>query len=182
MKTYIKLIKEDWKELSKLPKLSAEDIAKVNEPERMYLYAFNGYFEILYTYKIDQLSLKINKENDNLFLLAICKNNFELIEYLIANGFDIHYKNNYGSNAYLYAALNGHIETLKYLESRGLDIHLKNIYGSNAYLLAAYNCNIETLKHLESCGVYIHLINNDGANAYLLAAYNGHIEILKHLE
>ncbi len=55
MKTYIKLIKENWKKLSKLPKLFAEDIAKVNEPEKMYLYAFYGYLDILYTYNIEQL-------------------------------------------------------------------------------------------------------------------------------
>jgi ankyrin repeat protein len=142
MEVYIRLIKGSLIQLSKLPKLYVEDIAKVDEPERMYLYAFYGYLEILYTYNIEQLSLKLIKGND-LFILAIYKSNFELIEYLIANGFDIHNKYSYGCNVYLLASCFNNIKLMEYLESHGLDVHSTNQCGSTAYLLAVYNGHIK---------------------------------------
>ncbi len=99
MEVYIRLINSSLIQLSKLPKLYVEDIAKVKEPERMYLYAFYGYLDILYTYNIEQLSLKLINGND-LFLFAIYKSTFELIESLIANGFYIH--NNYCIGSIVY--------------------------------------------------------------------------------
>ena len=53
---YIKNFKNNWDKLAKLPKLSVEDIAKVNEPEQMYLYAYYNYIKELRKYNSDCLS------------------------------------------------------------------------------------------------------------------------------
>ena len=82
MERYESLIRTNWRELKKLPKLSVEDIAKVDEPMIMYLYAFYGHLDIMDTYDFDQLSITINEQNDNLILISVYFENIELLEYL----------------------------------------------------------------------------------------------------
>ncbi len=126
MEAYIKNIKYSWYNLTKLPKLNRTDIAKVNEPMRMYLYAFYGYFNMLNKYNLEQLSITINYPGDNLMLLAIYikKNNIKLIEYLESQGLDIHYKNKDNLNTYLCAIQMNKIKLIHYLENRGINIYI----------------------------------------------------------
>ncbi len=116
MNVYIYSIKYYWEQLSKLPKLSVKDIAKVDEPIRMYCYACYGYLEMLNNYDFSQLSLKFSSNGNNLLFMAAYFGNIKLIKYLVIRGFNIYLKNNYNENVFLKALYNKdvNIKTLKY--------------------------------------------------------------------
>jgi ankyrin repeat protein len=177
---YILNIKESWKSLKKLPKLSQEQIKLIpDDLVQMYLYAFYFYPEI-YTYSLEKLKRFINSSNDSLCLLGSHNGFIELLEYLEGKGFDINYKNNYGFNAYLVASSEGQIKVMEYLESKGFNIHYKNYYEENAYSLASYNGKIKVIKYLDSKGFDINSTNTNGTNAYLLAVDS--VNILKYYD
>ena len=151
---YISHLKYSWYYLIKLPKLNLRDIAKVDEPMRMYFYAYYGYFNMLNKYNSAQLSIKINDNGDNLMLLAIYieRNNIKLIEYLESRGFDIHYKIKNNNNIYLCAIYKGNIKLIKYLENRGLNKYLeyKDIFNNinNSYEFAIMYEHLRIAKKL----------------------------------
>ena len=182
MERYELLIKTSWSKLKKLPKLSVEDIAKVKEPVRMYLYAFYGHLDIMDTYDFDQLSIKINEKNDNLFLMAVYSENIELLKYLESRGLDINYKNKINWNAYICAVKINNIKIMDYLESRGIDIHILDNNGNNAYLDAIKIGDTKLLEYLKNRGIDIHILDKNGNNAYLLAAKYGNTLVMDYLK
>ena len=185
MEKYIKLIKKNWSELKKLPKLYVEDIIKVDEPMRMYLYACYGYLEMLNNYDFAQLSITINENNDNLLLLAAYFLNIELIEYLENMGLNINYTNNNGLNTYLIAVMLENIEFMEYLKNKYINIYHKDKYNDNAYLYAIRIGNFKVIKYLEKNGFYYYqqnIVNNTDNNAVFFAVCYGHLKIVKHLE
>ena len=180
---YLYNITNGWKMLKEMPKLKAKDISNYDEPYRMYLYTYYGYIKELRKYDLESLSLIINDNNDNLFLLAAYVGNIKIMKYLESVGVNINHKNVYKLSAYLTAVYNGNIKSMKYLEQNGADIHHIDYQKCNAYLFAVEQNNLKIMKYLESRGLNIHLIDRIGLNAYLITGFcNVDIKIMKYLE
>ena len=184
MNIYIYSIKYYWDQLSKLPKLSVEDISKVDEQEQMFLYAYYNHFDIIRKYNLNELSKQFNSNGENLLLMAAYFNNIKLIKYLVIRGFNIYLKNNNNENVFLKALYNKevNIKTLKYLESLGINIYSLNIIKANAYLVIADISNIKILKYFETRNFNIYLKNKYNQTAYKIALYRNNLKIIKHLE
>jgi ankyrin repeat protein len=180
---HIYSINYNWGELPELPKLSMEDIAKVDEPVQMYLYAYYNHFGIMRKYNLNEL-IKTNHIGDNLLLMAAYFGNIKLIKYLIIRGINIYFKNYYNENLFLRALYNKdvNIKTLQYLESIGVNIYSLNINKANAYLAMVDKSNIKILKYLETRNFNIYLKNKYNQTAYKIAIHRNNLKIIKHLE
>ena len=132
----------------------------------------------------------------------------ETIEYLVNNGVDIHYKNDYllvwaseqgytdivrylilhgadfrtdHHSALCLAAKNGHLGVVKLLVEFGADINNnKEIYQGNHSILslACENGHLNLVTYLVSVGADIHANNN---YPLIAAAKGGHLDIIKYL-
>ena len=152
-------------DFKKLPKLSIKDIQKYNEPYKMALLFFYGYYSMYKKYELVDLNRYINKcIRIDLFLLMATCGNIKEIKYLVSKGINIHKCYSSGVNAYLITVNSGNIKLMKYFESIGVNIHKKTIFGNNAYLIATYKGNIRLMKHLEKKGINIYLRNSSGYN------------------
>jgi predicted Fe-Mo cluster-binding NifX family protein len=148
---YINYICNDWSKLKYLPKLELEEIEKLTDDIiKMYLFCYYMYFDQLDKYDLLNLKMPINKNNDNLYLMASFGGHVEVMEYLENKGVDTTIKNNHGNNAYLMASQGGQIKVMKYLEMKGFDINVENNYGSNAYSLAYKKGHSKVIEYLEN--------------------------------
>jgi ankyrin repeat protein len=185
MDIYISNIRYNWESLAKLPTLTQEDIAKVNEPERMYLYVYYGYLNELRNYSPTQIKTLIG--TNNIFLLAAFRNNLNIMKYLYTklNNKFIRYNNKDGMNAYFVASSYGHIKIIKYLDSKNYKIKRHNSFYNNSYLLAILSGNLKLIKYFENSDRIrntIYKINKLGYNPYLQAIKTGNLKIIKYLE
>jgi ankyrin repeat protein len=92
-------------------------------------------------------------KDKNLYILltyASLYGNYELVEFLLDEGVDIHTQDN---AALEYAAEYGHLEIVKLLLDRGADIHTNNDY---ALRYASRNGHLEVVKLLLDRGANIH--------------------------
>ena len=177
MEAYIKNIKYSWYNLTKLPKLNRTDISKVDEPMRMYLYAFYGYFNMLNKYNLAQLSITLNLNEDNLMLLAIFikRNNIKLIEYLESRGLDIHYKSRDNINTYLCAIQMNNIKLINYLENKGIHIYI-NCNNLTSYEFAIrYSLKYNNLRIVKK-------INKNHNHKYKLFYYADTIFVARQIK
>jgi ankyrin repeat protein len=180
---HINYICNNWSNLKYEPKLELNEIEKLTDNIiKIYLFCYYGYIDQLYKYDLLNLKMPINKNNDNLYLLASYCGHIKVMEYLENKGVDEKIKNNNGNNAYLFASWGGHIKVMEYLENKGFDITIKNKDGKDAYLLASYCGHIKVMEYLENKGFDITIKNNNGNNAYLLASWGGHIKVMEYLE
>lgn len=103
--------------LKKLKKLniSKEEIAKYDEPQRMYIYCYFGYFkELCESIKYFK---SFNSFISELSLIAAYTGNTKILKYLIKNNYlDMNITDiSYNSNCFLIATRKGHIKFLKIL-------------------------------------------------------------------
>ena len=184
MDNYIVALKKyEWIKLKKLPVPTTEQIKSIdNDCIRMYLYCYYGYSDF-YNYKKKKLLNRyINKNKDNLMLLASHIGNIDLILYLEQNGLNINHKSESEENCYLMAAKYGHIHVLEYLESRGFDINVEDKWSNNSYILASCYNKLDVLKYLDAKCINKHKKDCKGFNAYLVATTQKNINIVKYLE
>lgn len=95
---------------------------------------------------LDKIIKKVNydknildKEGNNLFLIASKKGNDAILEELLKRGFDINSKNYNEDNGINLAIKNNKINTAFFLKSKGIDIKNKNKKGENPLQLSVFN-------------------------------------------
>lgn len=119
--------------------------------------AMRGYKELI-QYLVERKS-NINYKDSHgttpLHSLAAAGNtDFELYEYMIKHGADIHIKNNSGANLLMLAAQKDQDGTLvAYLIEKGFKLTDKDANGNNLFYYAARGGNIAMMKYLASKGI-----------------------------
>ena len=109
---------------------------------------------------------------DEMLVDGAKKGDLAKVKEALANGADIHFKNDYPLR---WAVSDGHLEMVKYLVFEGADIHVKDDEPAQ---LAASNGHLDVVKYLVSEGADIHA---GGNYALRRAAENGHLEVVKYL-
>jgi ankyrin repeat protein len=124
-------------------------------------------------------SLLINQETLNKSLVAaITSNNLELIEFLIANGSDVEYKNGLPLKT---ASLKENLQTISILIENGANINTNNGF---VLRMACTKNNLEMIKLLLNLGADINVGNLEASllkSPLSSAAGKGNIEIVKLL-
>ncbi len=108
----------------------------------------------------------------------------EVVKVLLANGADIHARDNLGGTALMEATgSNSAPEVVKVLLKGGAEIHAKDKDGMMAFMLAAFNnSNPEVVKVLLEAGADIHARDKKGVTALMFAALNNsNSEVVKVL-
>jgi len=96
----------------------------------------------------------IDNWKDNELKLASKDGIFDIVEYLIEHGADIHIDNDY---ALRYASKNRHVKIIKYLLAHGANVHVNN----DRPLRYALTCNhLEIIKILIEYGADSHIMYN----------------------
>ena len=131
-----------------------------------------------YKYSKKQLSKKLTKNGENIFLFAAACGKLNIIKYLESLGFDINYKNKFGHNAYIYASYFGKIDVLQYLEKK----NIKNDSDDNIIVLSVIGGHLEVLKYLQNKYFNIYRSYDFILNPYIIAVCFKHIHIVAWLE
>ncbi len=84
---------------------------------------------------------------DAALLSSIGKGHLAVVKYLIEQGADIHFLNNY---ALILASKYGHLPIVKYLVDQGFNIHSQSIFGDTALETARKNRHSEVIEYLQS--------------------------------
>lgn len=125
---------------------------------------------------------KINATIDNM-ILAIEAENFNLIQLLFKNGYQINQKNNKGYSELVYAIINNKLHIVEFLLKKGADPNYGKMYP-NKYALdfAVEQNNYQLVKLLLDNDAKIHTYNESFTNPLHIAAKNNYIKILKLLK
>ena len=117
--------------------------------------------------------------------VALKKENWEMLKYLVEHGADIEVNDNFGWSPLTSASLNGKFEVVKYLVELGADVNAENNSGWSPLISATYYGNLEIVKYLIKNGADInHYLYIDGryyGNALIFASMNGDLEMVKYL-
>ncbi|OIQ38004.1 MAG: hypothetical protein BM563_06950 [Bacteroidetes bacterium MedPE-SWsnd-G1] len=162
-----------------------KDIAAGNDPAEMNSGAFDPVVYAILD-KVDNdiilhlLKQKGNDVNKNTHdgrtyaFWAALRSNFEVLEYLVANGADMNHIDDKGSPVMHFAAGTGVSDTRIYdlcIENNKEGIHQKNKYGANVLLYIASNLKDDTLiKYFTSKGIDIHSTDDNGDGIFNYAA------------
>lgn len=115
---------------------------------------------------------------------AAASGNLELVNTLIKNGSDVHYKDSHGASVIGYAAESGNQNTAVYdaLFKAGVDPKEKNEDGANLiHLTIANDADFKLLDYFTSKGVSFKDKDNYGRTAADYAAKLGNLQIIDHL-
>lgn len=100
---------------------------------------------------------KLVKEGEALhtskpLILAIQKNNFDIVKLLVENGVDINARDSYGQTPLMYAAAKNYCHILKYLLAHNAEINLKTPEGVTALKCAVHNKHLAAIRILLDYG------------------------------
>jgi hypothetical protein len=180
---YIDCLENSWNKLDELPKLKSAQIAHFNEPYKMFLYVYYGYFTKQCNYTNEQLSSHINEMGDNLLLLSIKCGSVQNVEYLIEErGFNINYYDYDCMSPLIFAIIWNKTEIVKYLISAGIDYLVKDLCGNSALILACEAGNIELVKYfVEELSFNLNYKSNYQISPLFMAIKNNKFNIVKLL-
>jgi ankyrin repeat protein len=104
--------------------------------------------------------------------LAARNGKLTVMQWLVAQGADIHTKDGHGDTALHAAVHNGQLTTMQWLVGQGADINAKDSYGDNT---------LTAMQWLVAQGADIHTKDGHGRTALHLAAYNGQLTAMQWL-
>jgi len=84
--------------------------------------------------------------------MAVDKNNFEVVQYLVNLGADINAVDSFGRSPLLYAAKQSFVELAKYLVDKGADVNHKDNEGSSILHWAVFSAQPEITQYLIAHG------------------------------
>lgn len=105
----------------------------------------------------------------------------DIVRFLISNGADCNYKNQYGDSPFTRAATNCHFGVLKQLIDAGVDVNTKYADGTPVISRAANDGVIKLVKFLLSEGVDIKTLNKEDSSLLMLASSSGHLDLVQYL-
>ena len=123
-----------------------------------------------------------HKQNEmvNLFLSFGYQSNDAEIDFLIAQGYNLHSKDNSGNSAIHKAALANNVEIIKVLLGKGVPVDELNKKQCTPLLLAITKGNVEAVLFLIENFANINVANNEG-NTPLLLAIQSHKDYLLNI-
>jgi len=111
------------------------------------------------------------------------KTTFEIVEYLISRGADIHRKDNNNQNALMWAAGAGNSGIVTLLIKHGADVNVSNSSdGNTPLMLAADRRSVECVRLLIESGAKVNVKNRAGLSPYQIALIKQNTEIAHMLE
>ena len=124
-----------------------------------------------------------SSDGQNCIMAAICGNgDCDTVLWLIEQGVDVNWCDQYGCTSAHYAAKKGNLDVLKLLHSKGADIHHVNSDGDNSLMEAIFgSCDYNTVMWLIKQHVDVKCLGKDGLTAVHRAAHNGNLYVLKLL-
>jgi ankyrin repeat protein len=97
------------------------------------------------------------------------KEQVEIVKFLVAEGADIHAKDNEGNTTLYDAFGSGNLDVVKFLVSKGVDVNAKDEYGGTPLHIAVAVDNLEVVKFLISKGANVNAKTNDGTTPLHMA-------------
>ena len=132
---------------------------------------------------LDKQNFDVNMgDNDGYTALhwSAVNGSYELVEYFVGMGTDIHHKANDGRNCLHIAAQVGHLNLCeKLLHKHNFDANKCDNYGYTPLHWSAMNGSYELLKYFLGTGIDIHVKTNYGKNCLHIAAEQGHLNLWK---
>ena len=113
---------------------------------------------------------------------AANQGNVHIINYLIKNKINIHYKNDRQMNALHYAACRDSMDVVMALVKSGIDINETNINGNTPLILSISEGISSVTEYLVENNVNIHIRNEYGYNALHMAVLGEDLEMIKFLK
>lgn len=119
-----------------------------------------------------------SKDGANVLLLLIPHlSDFEMVDYFVNRGLNIHDKDNYGNGAFNYTARTGNIAMLKRLVEKGVDYKTINKNGGNAFIFASEGARgvvngLDVYNYLKSLGLEPNITTKTQVNPLHNIAYN----------
>ena len=146
--------------------------------------AYEGYLEIV-KLLINSNPLLMEARNNNKhtpLYLAVFRNHFSVVKFLLAMGADVRIKEKDGFTVYIAAAYKGYLEILKLLVTYNNSLlnEVNNINGTPLFL-ATWKGHEDVVRYLLSMNVDVSIKHKDGLTVYNLAAREGHLNVLKVL-
>ncbi|AVP87007.1 hypothetical protein phytr_440 [Candidatus Phycorickettsia trachydisci] len=147
--------------------------------------ALSGNFELI-KWLIDNGSdIKlVTKRGTNLLNLASYSNFTELMQLLLAQGFDANFQELEGVYADGFSPLHcaaGHIEAAALLCEHGANIEIKDKNGLTPIYFAGICGQLKMIDWLYEKGAKIDFATNDGLTFLHIAAQNGHLKLIESL-
>ena len=128
---------------------------------------------------VDRLFGSKNKQ----LIEAVKRNEFQVVESLLADGADVNAIDNKGRKALGWAAYKGHTEIVKLLLENGADVNAETNEGTTALMLAAEKSHLEIAKLLLARNADINAKTIDNGQTALMtaAAESGHAAVIEFL-
>ena len=114
-------------------------------------------------------------------VLAAWYGNIEIVNLLIAEGFNLDLIDSEGDNALISAVEKGHAEVVKILIAAGADLEIKDSDDDTALINAVWKNNIEIVRILLAAGANVNALRESGNTALMIAAQEENVEIIKTL-
>ncbi|MBU0485876.1 MAG: ankyrin repeat domain-containing protein [Proteobacteria bacterium] len=110
------------------------------------------------------------------------KNNDSVVNFLLANNFDLNKQKKANTLPLIYAAETGNIEYFEKFISLGADVNLKDLAGKTPLFSAVQGGNLEIVKILMASGAEVNSKNKEGLTSFMLASISGQQEIAEFLK
>ena len=125
----------------------------------------------------------INKNGDSVLLIAVKKNNNEIIQILLQAGADVNFATkNDGRTPLLQAAKGSPSKIVQFLLRRGAKVNQASKDGTTPLMEAAENNKLENINIIMQWGPVMNKLKNDtGMNALMLASMKGNTEVVTYL-
>jgi len=133
---------------------------------------------------------KGNYQGCSALIFALLSKHFEIAEFLIDQGADIHFTRSdlkgkfqpgRGQTALWWAANHGHLPLAEALIRRGADVNTPDHHGGTPLTTASSSGQHEMVQYLIDHGADIHATISDGRKAFHLAVTNGHVPVVEIL-
>jgi ankyrin repeat protein len=134
--------------------------------------------KILITYDASNKKAYINhrtKDGSTAIMFAASDGSLEMVMYLIENGADIHYMDDYDNTALIFASTSQSPDTVAYLIEQGANIEHINKNSATPLIMAAYKGHPNNLNILLQAGANFSHIDINEKSVLQFAAENGDV-------
>ena len=121
------------------------------------------------------------KKEETLLTLASYHGHYDIAEYLVNKGANVHLRNDWNNNALINAAMQGHIKIAKLLLKNDAKINARGNSGRTALHYAVRNKQPEVVKLLVENECFLDPQDDYNNTPLLYASWNGNSEIIKTL-